>query len=322
MKLRRETVVKHIEHWSAALERSGRDWWPRFAYHFTDVQNAVSILNSGRLYSRERAMQLGVMLHDNANPEVIAQTDPEHLRLVRLYFRPLTPTQYRNEGILQRASQSKGHCPCPVYFLFDLPLVLQAPGCRFSRGTLATSRSGHSELESYFVGMPWSDVYSEGPMAGSRKKEIKQARHAEIIIPDEYEFGPALRAVYARSPAELATLTHGLDRAVVETLGARIRIGYGQLFYHRGNFVKSVSGSGGTDIDIRFWDSADHPQSIEFRFSGDGDTRRWSHSDAIPPGQTEVRYRLRRSYADGVMSLSVEGCQAFHARVDLGGLPF
>lgn len=30
-------------------------WWPKFAYHHTDVSNAVNILSTGFLYSRDNA---------------------------------------------------------------------------------------------------------------------------------------------------------------------------------------------------------------------------------------------------------------------------
>ena len=33
-------------------------WWPKFAFHYTDVTNAVSILSSGHLYSRADAAQM------------------------------------------------------------------------------------------------------------------------------------------------------------------------------------------------------------------------------------------------------------------------
>ena len=36
-------------------------WWPKFAFHYTDVTNAVSILSSGFLYSRADAAHMRVM---------------------------------------------------------------------------------------------------------------------------------------------------------------------------------------------------------------------------------------------------------------------
>ncbi len=45
--------------------------WTKFIFHFSDVHNIVSILNSGKLYSRARSMELGLMQNDNANSNVI-----------------------------------------------------------------------------------------------------------------------------------------------------------------------------------------------------------------------------------------------------------
>ena len=49
-------------------------WWPHYAYHYTDISNAVSILESGMLYSRLRAEELHVMMNDNASRQVIDMT--------------------------------------------------------------------------------------------------------------------------------------------------------------------------------------------------------------------------------------------------------
>ena len=56
------------------VNRSPVSWWPKFAFHYTDVTNAVSILNSGFLYSRADAAQMRVMKNDNASRQVIDMT--------------------------------------------------------------------------------------------------------------------------------------------------------------------------------------------------------------------------------------------------------
>ncbi|MCK4449304.1 MAG: DUF4433 domain-containing protein, partial [Anaerolineae bacterium] len=91
-----DEIQRHIKIWAARL--GPLSWWPRYVYHFTDVRNAASIIQSGHLYSRAGAERRNLMKIDNASPQIIQQTRPEHLEYVRLYFRPRTPTQYRNEG--------------------------------------------------------------------------------------------------------------------------------------------------------------------------------------------------------------------------------
>jgi hypothetical protein len=65
-----DRVQTHIETWSKKL--SDRSFWPKFVYHFTDLQNALSILDSDRLYSRTEAMRRGLVKTDSASPDVIA----------------------------------------------------------------------------------------------------------------------------------------------------------------------------------------------------------------------------------------------------------
>lgn len=70
----------------------------QFAYHYTDIHNAINILKEGKLYSRNLAIEKGLMVNDNASEEVISNTRSSVFDCVRLYFRPKTPTQYYNEG--------------------------------------------------------------------------------------------------------------------------------------------------------------------------------------------------------------------------------
>lgn len=72
--------------------------WCRYAFHYTDISNAVEILSSGMLYSRNLALKAELMHNDNASRQVIDCTKSDVTDCVRFYFRPLTPTQYYNEG--------------------------------------------------------------------------------------------------------------------------------------------------------------------------------------------------------------------------------
>lgn len=78
--------------------RRDLNWWPSFLYHFTDVHNASSILDQGWIYSREQVEKQNIMWHDNASRAVIDATNVESKSYGWLYFRPLTPTQFHNEG--------------------------------------------------------------------------------------------------------------------------------------------------------------------------------------------------------------------------------
>lgn len=60
----------------------------KYAFHFTDVNNAANILNHGKILSRNKALLKGVMINDNASREVITGTNEYVHDYVRFYFRP------------------------------------------------------------------------------------------------------------------------------------------------------------------------------------------------------------------------------------------
>lgn len=70
-----------------------RQWWPDYFYHFTDIHNAIGIIESGWIYGRVQAQEKKLMLNDNASRVVIDMTDDNKKTYGRLYFRLLTPTQ-------------------------------------------------------------------------------------------------------------------------------------------------------------------------------------------------------------------------------------
>lgn len=143
-------IEKHILLWSERLR--GLSWWPRYVYHFTDVNNAGHIIETGQLFSRTACERQGLMVVDNANIDIIQQTRPEHLDFVRLYFRPRTPTQYRNEGIRPLGQRDSGgaHCPIPIFFCFDALGVLSMDNTEFSNGNLASYDAVRGSSKEFF----------------------------------------------------------------------------------------------------------------------------------------------------------------------------
>lgn len=57
-------------------------WWPRYAFHYTDIRNAVKIIDSGVLYCRERAARMDLMVNDNASEQVLSHTKYDVLNSV------------------------------------------------------------------------------------------------------------------------------------------------------------------------------------------------------------------------------------------------
>ena len=218
-------------------------WWPKYAYHFTDVTNAVSILSSGYLYSRDVAGMRGVMKNENASRQVIDMTNVETTSFVRSYFRPLTPTQYFNEGYkhirIRYSGDSGANIPVPVFLLFDLEKLLSMKETTFS----AQGQAGHGSptfrgVES-FAKLPFDKIYSDGPC----DKETMSYRHAEILYPDTFMINEALRGIFCRNVYDRSTLLNMLkekDTRAYYRYKDMIRVAKNKTYYRNGFYVEQV----------------------------------------------------------------------------------
>lgn len=192
---------------------SSVSWWPKFAFHYTDISNAISILHSGFLYSRASATYLKVMKNDNASRQVIDMTNSNVVSKVRFYFRPLTPTQYYNEGYKHSALRYDGdenaNVPIPIFLLFDLEKLLSLPGVQFSE----TSQAGHgSEVYSgvdAFSQLNFDYIYDN---SYENFDATKLYRHAEITHPNSLQIDSCLCNILCRSSLERTTLLNLLRK--------------------------------------------------------------------------------------------------------------
>lgn len=218
-------------------------WWPRFAYHNTDITNAVSILDSGKLYSRIDAEEFGIMENDNASRKVINMTQTEATSCVRFYFRPLTPTQYYNEGYkhpkLRYHADENANMPVPVFFVFDLEKLLSLPGVKFSE----KKRSGYggaplkSGIEE-FSELDFDKIYDNSFDNFSITKDY---RHAEIQHPTAMEIDNCLTKILCRNNIEkvsLMTLLSERNRLSFEKYKNIIAICKEDMFENNGLFIK------------------------------------------------------------------------------------
>ena len=186
---------------------SSVSWWPKFAFHFTDVTNAVNIISSGFLYSRIDATNHNVMMNDNASRQVIDMTNSNVVSLVRFNFRPLTPTQYYNEGYKHMSIRYDGdpnaNIPVPIFFLFDLDKILSLPCVKYSEKTQAghgtTLQSGIENFSKLNFDAIYSSAYEE-------LDETKAYRHAEIVLSESIEIAPFLNTILCRTNTERTTL--------------------------------------------------------------------------------------------------------------------
>lgn len=233
-------------------------WWATHAFHFTALENAISILKSGVLYSRIKAEQNSLMHSENASRAVISTTDFEVLSYVRFYFRPLTPTQYYNEGFKHsqlRLDSQGSNISIPIFFVFKLNFLLSDNKTVFS----GKSKAGHNDEvlagANEFANLNFEQIYANGYMTDP--EEEKKYRQAEILYPDAYKIDDSLEVILCRSEVERNTLLKKLkeeDSKTYEKYKSLIKIGKRNVFQNNGFFVKSVSYCDGR-LDISFNDS-------------------------------------------------------------------
>lgn len=226
------------------LSEYKRKSWVKYCYHYSDVQNIASILNSGTMYSRNRSNQLNLMENDNASIEVIDQTDDWIKDYIRFYFRPKTPTQFNNEGFRSKLTMSKfhAHCPMPIFLLFNLNSILNLNNCYFSENSLANNIE-HNLMRTpkEFQELPFSKIYHDTYLTNDIRNEIVSCRQAEIIVPHELPIDGLLEKILVRSPAEKVTLLTMLNHESLQKYSNLIQIDSKKtVFYARWEYLEEV----------------------------------------------------------------------------------
>lgn len=207
-------------------------------YHFTDVSNAISILKNKKIYSRNKAVDLKLMQLDNASSEIIEGSHGHVKDYVRFYFRPKTPTQYRNEGIMSQKEQEdstfKAHCPVPVFFLFRSWEVLSREDVFFTKESLAL----HKEVSLFqgidqYQALPFENIFHNRTLFNyqpEEKKQIIENRHAEVVVLDEFPINQLYRIV-VRSYPEKDFLLSQLDEVDKNKYSSMIEVDSKKRFF-------------------------------------------------------------------------------------------
>lgn len=215
-------------------------WWPNYLFRFDDIEKAANILNSGKLYSRNKAFSKGLMSSDSASPDVIAITSDCWKDYARLYFRPRTPTQFDGEGFRPKDCWVLGaHFPVPIVMLFDAFEILSRSDSRFSNGNLAKrSQVKIGDDADFLKNMPFRLVYHDTWFSESEKESIIFHRNAEVIVPSELDL-LSLRFIICRSQAEYETLLCFLDPNVQKLWSEKIGV-KSNLHFRYWSFVEQV----------------------------------------------------------------------------------
>ena len=185
-----------------ASQEAKFQWWPKFVYHYTDVTNVVNILNCGKLYSRNHPENR--MINENAGVEILETTNPEVLNYVRFYFRPKTPTQYRNEGFIPKEKRRYhgSNVPIPVFLAFEAKDILALDDAMFSEIALSGGRKELTNDINRFKNFDFEKIYSDGYYNG---ENLTPYRRAELVVQNECDLR-YLKYICCRSNGEYITL--------------------------------------------------------------------------------------------------------------------
>ena len=211
-------------------------------YHFSDVNNIVSILETNYLYSRNLAIEKSLLKVDIASKGIISITRNQVKSFVRLYFRPRTPTQYRNEGIRpinQRENQA--HCPVPIYLMFDSAPILSLPESKFSDGNLAKKKSFYTEDIKKLFKFPFKLIYHDSFFHDENEKDrVVAHRNAEVIILGSLNL-VSLKYLFCRSDAEKDTFLNLLSDKASQSWSSKIYVdSETNLFWKEWTYIEKV----------------------------------------------------------------------------------
>ena len=331
LKQNAEKIVAHFrsikdQPWLPESQR----WWPGHLFHFTDLTNAVKILGDGKLVSRAELERTGGLVTDIASPDIISNTESRWKEYVRLYFRPRTPTQYRNEGFRPVGHrQLNAHCPVPVSFIFDAEPILTSLPTMFSDGNLAAGVEPGNTAE-HFLSLPFDKIYHDRSfreMDDSEKRNIIIHRNAEVIFPNAVELS-SLRLIGCRSEAEFQTLIHLLPIDAYLKWSKRIAVSrrFG-LFFGRRPFIEKVNLSIST-ISFEFNPSA-YGRSVPFHAEMELNetktetTHRWVEDNFFAKDSLSFSLSNINSPENYVVKFSLDGHLAYENRyLDDSALPF
>ena len=242
-----------------------RKWWVMFAFHYTDITNALNIIQSETLYSRLYAQKEHLMINDNASYQVIDMTDSSIQSYVRFYFRPLTPTQYYNEGYkhpkLRYDSDPNANVPIPIFFAFNLEKLLNDPVVRFSKLSQAGSGDETYSGVEEFASLPFDKIYS----FGFAEEEVRKYRHAEILYPKEYPIMQSLEAILCRNEFEqsmLLSLLRKNNEKLFYKYKPFIKVCKENMFENNGLFLQNMQ-LDNNKISITFSDTYQKRNYIE-----------------------------------------------------------
>lgn len=163
---------------------------------------------------------------------------------MRLYFRPRTPTNYRNEGVRPAHKiEYEAHMPVPVFLLFSLVDLITEAGTSFTHGRMEPG-TPRGSTAGFLRGIPFKKVYHDsgvGALGTAGRSEILNARHSEVLVNRELPLD-FLKWIVCRSAPERQTLLNLLTPTARRRWSPRTVLEKTRpIFCKRGTFMESVT---------------------------------------------------------------------------------
>lgn len=325
MGLTRPKAESHIAQWTSRL--SGGNWpyrqhWPSRLFRHEPIENAVSILKSGELLSRDHSV--GCRVRDIAPPEIVNNRTAAHA-FVRLYFRPKSPTQYRIEGIAKPAEYYRGkHAPVLVMMVFEAKQLLCHAGVNFSDGNMQDGGTSSGDSPEFFDAIRFDRVFHDGAFdpQSEEGQEIIRCRCAEVLVPSPHVLNGSLQSVLCRSAAERSAMLYLLGHHAGRW-EQRIRVvTESGVFQNRYTYVDTVDLS---DAGLAFTlhprrDGASVVTRTEIR-DEQGKVVATTGPEELDPAK---RWIVRKPLSPGnyLVTIDLENCRAYEGISIVDDLPF
>jgi len=218
--------------------------WAGYIYHFTHITNALDIIQSRKIWSRNKAGGFS-----DAAGSVVARREDAH-NYARFYFRPQTPTQFYNENLGKDSSKHIGKaarlgypkCPIPVFFKFNLQEVIlkQKEKCYISNGNMQTNWAIYNPIAMMLNTFNFNDVYStfNNTSDGNWKTYINYSQQ-EFLVKDFLDFKDINDyEILVANGADKDQLTQVFNYD--NQLKQRIKIDYGTVFHGENKKVNYI----------------------------------------------------------------------------------
>lgn len=164
-----------------------------YVYHFTHMFNAIEVMRTRKILSRNRANELGLLKYDAAG-SVVHRSSKAH-PYARFYYRTGTQTQFYNECLGKQIDtkyyqSALGNglpmCPMPVFFKFDLQEILskRANQCSYSTGNLQTNWAKVYKIIDDPYNIDAVHLYS----CNNYDKVVRDKKQQEFLVTNEFDF--------------------------------------------------------------------------------------------------------------------------------------